>query len=1646
LKKGKGLDMNSSKTDQEKMTEKAVRLYQYLQHLVKLRTSVVSNIDQYIDIIWLRDIPHEKYCHCAVWNFSKKEDSDPIWVEIKRPVLPKVPKIPEICDKWVDLSTLENYTVEPVLKDKIVKEVDSDDKDDQERVLEYLNLADFPDVQQVWFVYVQSQWKVWAEEYERVKKVQDIYSHLFSMYQQQKALGESYEVIIGLGLLNCKTKGGAKIYRHIISAQTELDFESNKGTIVVKASPEGAKLQFETEMLDPSEQPSVKIQLNLEERLSEIANDIWDKSLIDPVIKSWINSKDPKAVYSDDIYPPQKDNTPDYPVASFGPAIILRKRTKVGIVRFIEKVISQLRESKDVPPAVKVFLSIDKATEEKKISDPLLPPEKEARTHEAPKEIYFPLAFNDEQFRIIREVGNRKGVIVQGPPGTGKSHTIANLISHFLATGKKVLVTSQTARSLKVLKEKIPKQLQPLCVSILGNRQEDFDSLISAVHDITNKYYSRDKENSQKRIAKLESDLYSLKKLRQKITVALRELREKEVYKHTIIDNKFSGTAQSIAQQLKVVEDQYGWISDEIDSKEPVPLSQEQFKKLITLYRKFDEECCKELSLKKIKTSDIFTPEEFVEMVEREQKYRQKEDTIESDIELRMLYDKLKKADAEKRKSLLGALATLEKAKSEACRRPLPWLEKAVLAMLGDQDQPLEDLATVTKKYLQGLKDKALISDDCKVSMPRNVDLFKVKADAEELIRHFNAGQKLGWGVFRPKIYKKIKYLLQNVQVNGRICDNTQSLDLLVNFIDVELSLAKLKEIWKNRIEMQPAMNFSQISIISEQLEALEVVLSIEAPLRLAKEAIRDLDVISEPPWHEKNLINRLISALDATFIIDRMNEIQEKMSEINVVLKSLTTNPDVHPLAQALLQSLEARDWTSWGEAYNKLLELEESKKLLNECTILMRKLETKAPLLVAMICENAHDQIWDRRSSDFEKSWDWLKADAWLREFEEKHDEYKLQRDYEDCENKLKKVTTELISIKAWDHCFNDMTESQRQHLMAWSEAIRRIGKGTGKRAEKHRRDAQENMSKCREAIPAWVMPLYRIAETIRPKPNVFDVVIIDEASQCGPEALFLIYIAKKCIIVGDNQQISPEGVGIKREEVDLLIERFLYDFPIKDSYGVESSLFTHAQIRYGSRVVLREHFRCVPEIIGFSNNLCYIPLGTSLIPLRSYPPKRLEPICVKYIQDGYREGIRQNVINKPEAEALVGKIVDCIKDPTYAGKTMGVISLQGNTQAGYIERLLVENIGPKEMESRNIICGDAYDFQGDERDVIFLSMVAATNERIGPLVRETDKRRFNVAVSRARDQIWLFTSVTVNDLSPADYRYKLLAYCQAPSAPLLSLGDLNIESLLKTAKISDRNNVTAPEPFDSWFEVDVFLKIIERGYKVIPQFKVANVSIDLVIEGFKDRLAVECDGDRWHGPEQYENDQLRQRILERSGWRFWRIRGSTYYRDPEQALDSLWQILEEMDIRSKYQPKEEDVEVSEVIEEQPKELLEEIEEESVREAEPDDDRLAAAFTYAKNRHKHHSEKLDKLKKEDVKKSVINLLHESTQGKDLIADKVLRKLNFTCRGRNRSKLKKKVLRVVTDLGRENLVEEYETDSRIRIRLLKNRPPSLFD
>lgn len=280
-------------------------------------------------------------------------------------------------------------------------------------------------------------------------------------------------------------------------------------------------------------------------------------------------------------------------------------------------------------------------------------------------------------------------------------------------------------------------------------------------------------------------------------------------------------------------------------------------------------------------------------------------------------------------------------------------------------------------------------------------------------------------------------------------------------------------------------------------------------------------------------------------------------------------------------------------------------------------------------------------------------------------------------------------------------------------------------------------------------------------------------------------------------------------------------------------------------------------MPEIIQFSNNLCY--QAEPLIPLRQYGANRLQPVVTRYVPDGYVKGSGDRIVNPPEAEAIAQEIERRIDDPAYDGKSFGVICLQGNAQWNLIRDLLMGRIGVLKMQQRALAGGNPYAFQGDERNIIFLSMVAAGSDghRIGVMSKDSDKRRFNVAASRARDQMWLFHSVTIDQLSTHCFRRQLLEYCTHPNVKQETVEGIEVAQLHLQSWQADKRTTRPPMPFDSWFEVDVFFRIADRGFRVIPQFPLAGKRIDLMVEGMKGRLAVECDGDQWHGISESEND---------------------------------------------------------------------------------------------------------------------------------------------------------------------------------------------
>jgi very-short-patch-repair endonuclease len=1630
-------------------TDKALRLIDYLLALTSLRSPLVRDLESYQGVLWLHEIPHERGCFTQAWGRNEEYGLD-VWIEIRKDDEPVLQDVPKLCEQWVDHSTLYQTGDLPRLYPEITVQVPlkSNQAEPNQIVTETRSLKDFPEVERVWERYLDENWLPWMDLHRKWQAVQKVYAQLFTFHQEQQRVGEEYELVLGLGLLRWRNESGHTARRHLITAKASLQFEASLGLFTVGPAADGAKLTVELDMLDVQEQPPNIQQLAMN-AMQGADDDPWDRSIIDPVLTGLAKALHNLGEYHSDRLEPQPVKASEKPIVEIAPALILRKRSLRGLQEALYKMRQQVALGTDIPSEFRDLCEI-RTTRELQLT--------EGATSEVDLNptIYFPKPFNEEQKQIIEKLRSTNGVLVQGPPGTGKSHTIANLICHLLSNGKRVLVTAQTPRALLVLQDKLPAQLQPLCINLLGSGIDEQTSLEASVSGILAEQDQWNEQKADRTINALTQKIHSLQQEKAANEFRLRSIREADTRHHAIISAVYTGTAAQIARQLVKEASQYGWFKDKVRYDQEMLFAQSDFQKLREVFRSSTLQQQTELQgLVPNPAAEFVSSEILEELFQRENEIETFLNSHRSSLIKCELGIALERIGMNKVNEILDAVSSLAQAIQSIGKRPMRWIERAVFDVLSDRDTPWKELQRLSIDRLKGLKEKVHRMDRYIVEIPASLSRRKLLNDARALKWHFDQGGDLGWGPlwgpFRPRAVKDNWHIIENVRIDGLSCSESELVSILVEYLFVEEQLEYAWKQWMDISERPSVSMIMQVAELEELLEALNLVLGLLDYLRRAKSAMNSVNGIGEPAWYDQESIKTLIEICNSLIAKKSLTEVRTELGRHESQIKRFCNQTDAHPLTHSVFHAIQTRDLESYRRMWSKLSELHKLAEVLEWAKCAHDELEKVVPCFARELRADPNDTKWLDRLKSVEQAWTWSRAQSWLQDFIYAEDMPSLERRIKQIENEIRNAIAHLSAALAWKFFFRRLSELHRRHLMAWQQAINKLGKGTGKYAPKHRRDAQSHLNECREAVPAWIMPLHRVWETVDPVPGMFDVVIVDEASQCGPEALPLTYLGKKIIVVGDDQQISPEAVGIGRDAVHRLIHQFLYDFDHGNSFDVDTSLFDQAKRRFSNRVVLREHFRCMPEIIRFSNDLCYE--ATPLIPLRQYPPNRLEPLKSVHVPSGYREGMNQRVINKPEAEVLVETVVQCCNDDRYEGKTMGVIILQGEAQAKLIESMLLSELGAEEMEARRIVCGNPYSFQGDERHIMFLSMVAAPNERIGPFTSIADRKRFNVAASRAQDQMWLFHTATRSDLNKECLRRRLLEHFENPTSHITRALGEDGENLREIACSANRQVERPPSPFDSWFEVDVALRIAARGYRVIPQYPFGGKSIDLVIEGLQSQLAVECDGDFWHGPEHYERDTGRQRILERCGWHFHRIRECMFNADSDAALEPLWKILVSRGIHpTSGEPQPSACNLNEqssakliggsISNDEPNTEREKNSQKSgpLPQTALSGQQYFPGFTSStdeglSNVHEAIAMKPSRLR--DVIVDVLRRRPNRSCQKEALTAFVLKALEIVTRGEPRKQFERKVIQAVGYLKTNGVIREYKTPKNIRIKLV---------
>ncbi len=1609
--------------------EKAIRLMDYLLRLANLRAKLIRDIAEYENVLWISDIPHERGCFTQAWGRDEEHEPDE-WIEVQKRREPELPAIPPSCRDWVNQSTLRNKNNLPELLPSITRQIQNPDwrdgSDQPETIPHSERLDDHPEIQRAWESYVEDKWLPWTEEDSAWERVHKIYSALFGIHQEQIRLGEEYELVLGLGLLTWQTPTGQRIRRHLLVADAILEFEARLGKFTVRPHPEGAKLRPELDMLDIEEQPA-RAEETAKASLAAAEDDPWDKACVEGVLQALVHSINSQGEY-DGSLEAKSIRASAKPIVEYAPALILRKRSAKGLTETLKRIKEQIENGETIPSEFADLAEI--LPNEGRES----PNGQEEANAAFDGEIFFPKPSNDEQRRIVDKLRTASGVLVQGPPGTGKSHTIANLICHLLATGQRTLITAKTPRALQVLEGLVPDELRPLCINLLGSGLEERRSLESSVGGILRKNEEWNEDRAERERTELEERLRKLREEDANVNRRLRDIRESETHTQSIAEGTYRGTAARIAEAVNRDRAAYEWFTDCIPWDKTCPINVNDLQNILKDLRHFTPEKREEL---KLAWPEVLpSSENFANLVRSEASATEEEQTAARGADER-LADLLARNNPPLIEAIRNAFSIFSDTRRILLATPHLWMSDAVRDVLGGNSSLWHELLRVTRDVIASIEELVATADETRVEFPDTTDIRSLHDDARKLKEHMENGGKLGWWLFRPKPVKERLYVIKTVRIGGRPCSTAEHFSNLADALHVRIECEKTWGFWKGRSEKVEGLFALQLTVLKSLRDALENVLTLEELIARCREAISQCPGIGEPVWGDESQIERIVSSCRLALARIRKRVAVDDIQSAEAPISSMAARSDAHPVTNDLLSAIRSRDVDKFARSVNTIQDLEKQCQRLQKADEYLSQLRDLLPQLMQSLEQTCNDPCWEERIQRIDNAWHWAQARDWIEKYIRQEDVPALTQRAKQIEDEISDVIAKLAALRAWSFCFSRLKEDHRRHMEAWQQSMRRLGKGTGKHAPRHRREAQEHLNECREAVPAWVMPLHRVWDTVYPTPGMFDVVIVDEASQCGVEALPLFYLGKKILIVGDDKQISPDAVGLPRDAVHRLMEEFLCDFQFKSSFDVESSLFDHGKLRYGTqRITLREHFRCMPEIIRFSNDLCYS--DTPLIPLRQYGPNRLSPLEHVFVRGGYRKGSNNQTTNPPEADAIVERIVEICSDSRYDGKTMGVVVLQGEKQAGLIDDLLLKSLGAEEMERRRLVCGNPYSFQGDERDIMFLSLVAASNERIGPLTKAADERRFNVAASRAKDQMILFHSVSCDDLSATDLRRKLLEFFENTRPQVIAgieRGDLE-----RRAAQDNRCVVKPPTPFESWFEVDVALELIRRDFIVLPQFAVAGKRIDLVVEGGQARLAVECDGDNWHGADRYEDDMQRQRQLERCGWQFFRVRESAFYANKDDALAGLWRMLEERGIfpnprrtdpSGKVGFEGEEWRSSDTDDASDEDGEEENENYPSEDAESD-------FTLSGRR----AEEITAAEIEDAILQALSKCPNHSCTLHSLTARVLKEVGVLTRGKPREAFERRTMRCVSNLEKSGRVETYKAKNR-RLRLVTQETAS---
>lgn len=1125
-----------------------------------------------------------------------------------------------------------------------------------------------------------------------------------------------------------------------------------------------------------------------------------------------------------------------------------------------------------------------------------------------------PIPLNSEQLKILSALGNEncEYVVVEGPPGTGKSHTITAILFHVIMQNKSVLVLSDKKEALDVVQEKIESSMDKvrfdksfqnpiLRLGRTGNTyrqilaQASVDGIKQHVHAVKNEF-AKIEDDINNSVAGLQRDIDSQINAYKKIQID-------DIAKCFAFERHFETTGCCI----------------DLDEALRNPDSTSELPQLREIFKRFNSR------LNKVKFNfDIaqsVTQDNLLNLVKMTETLRAIKSLLIDNprwSRVALQYPKVVKLSRTSGEpsllkeflSIYSELRNLITAKSDIAE--LFDFDTIDISIIKECSSFVDRLIALSEivakaghfaedhsKYLQYFnevseKDVEILQQYIDIIKSLRISWFRPRRDKVE---HYNKQFKKWFPLSSiDSPHRKIRELQHVLDIYNYILE--LEIDFPSEYLRTRDFLGFVIGVLKNRNRFYSQSDLTQLKVLKTRFDL------IEDKLR-KQEWFRKLNISSFEELHDAETTERFSQLCDDFYSI--YNREQELLNPTGM----LKVQGDIYDTLLTVDVDVLLSELTSYKEAVGEVVSSMEDINYLNahlaRYPLSMEKVGVELKSF-STLCEN---QLIGIPDAEFEKIINYLNLRRRLQGY---FDEIKPLY-YGDRKDNIEERVTALMTY-LMDKRFIHFVDNFRADARAFRNII------TNKR-----KFPRNEFAKLKEAFPCILAGIRDYAEYIPLEPEIFDLVIIDEASQVSiAQAFPALLRAKKVVVLGDSRQFSnvksaQARTDINKEYVNSLKNVFVKNIsqePVKlvklEKFNIKVSILDFFEFITNYKCRLMKHFRGYKECISYSNKNFYND-SLQVMKIRGKPIYEVLKFSVLK-HDGKKEVIANT--NSLEIDCIISEL-DSLREKGLT-PSVGIITPHTNQQKLISKRIneLPEKDYYFDELKLKIMTFDTC--QGDERDIIFYSMVATEeDDKLGYIfikdlnnvdIEEEGKikaQRLNVGFSRAKECMHFVLSKPLEKYSGAigeALRHYHFVKEKALKEKDVALVDprskmephvLNWFYQTKFWKENEGNVELFPQ-----FEFGKYLKQLDRTYNH-PKYKVDFLLVYNDKEGDHHKVVIEYDGLEEHfknaeGVNEYnyrnyysEEDLYREKVIEGYGYKFLRINKFNVGENPIETLDN-------------------------------------------------------------------------------------------------------------------------------------------------------------